>query len=239
MGAVFRENGLPGRSTSRYISTGVDIDRFLSKEVVEVQSLWPNIPGDKWNEMFSNTFLTICIFLFYAEQTLFLCPIFLFWNICLSAFFLPKILETCFFQQVFTFTGWNQDRTENLKLSSPLAYIDGPEGGTCMFCTRVPVGICQTTRKGDFLRTLQRGWWVSTHPGHSYITLPYLPDSPMIPTELSAITQTIYMWTVYHSGYWVLKMELETERWVFRVEAAAPSSLKPETPPSFLHPFCV
>lgn len=115
MWAVFRENGLPGRSISRYISTGVDIDRFLSKEVVEVQSLWPNIPGDKWNEMFSNTFLTICIFLFYAEQTLFLCPIFLFWNICLSAFFLPKILETCFFQQVFTFTGWNQDRTENLK----------------------------------------------------------------------------------------------------------------------------
>lgn len=64
------------------------------------------------------------------------------------------------------------------KVSSPLTYIDGPEGGTCMFCTRVSVGICQTTRKGDFLRTLQRGWWVSTHPGHSYITLPYLPDSP-------------------------------------------------------------
>lgn len=223
VGAVFRENGLPGRSTSRYVSIGVDTDRFLSKEAVEVHSLFdPTSLGT--NEMFFHTFLTIYIFLFYAEQTLFLCPIFLFGNICLSAFLCQRFWKLVFFSAGIYFYWMKLGHNRESKVSSPLAYTDCPEGGTCVFC--VPeLPWASVNQQGDFLRTLQRGWWVSTHPSRSYIMLPYLPDSPMIPTELSAITQTFHTWTVHHSGSLVLKMEM--------------SSLKPETPLSSLHPFCV
>lgn len=209
-GVVFRVNELPGRSTSRYVSTGVAIDGFLSKEAVEVHSLWPNIPEDKWN-VFPYFFGQSAFFYFMQSRLCSFAPFSSFGTSAFVLFFCQRFWKLVLFSAGIYFYWMKLGQNWESKVSSSLAYIDCRVAHACSIPELPWASVKQ---QGDFLRTLQRGWWVSTHPSHYYIMLPYLPNSPTIPTELSAITQTFHTWTVHHSGYWVLKMELETERGV-------------------------
>lgn len=150
----------------------------------------------------------LSVFFYFMQSRLCsFAPIFLFWNICLSAFFCQRFWKRVFFQQVFTFTGWNQDSIENLK------YL-------LLWPTLMVLRVAHACSVPEFLwaSVKQQGketFWELSKEGDGYPHIQAILTSRylicpilLIPTELSAITHTIHTWTVHHSGYWVLKMEL-------------------------------
>lgn len=169
-------------------------------------------------------------FCFMQSRLCFFAPFSSLGTSALALFSAKGFGNLCFFSAGIYFYWMKLGHNRESKVSSPLAYTDCPEGGTCVFCTRAPVGICQSTRRlpqnspkrvmgihtsKPFLHHATLPAWFSYDSNRTFCNNPNVP-------YVNRPSQRL--------------LSSQNGRWVFKAEAAALSSLKPETPLSSLHP---